>query len=280
MKALWLSTMLIAAFAFSCANPLKNKPPYWYDGYVYGTRAYELFVEGKIATALEFYRRALSRAKSHDIPEQVALYEFNIGRSFYELGKYDSATACFCEAHRYFILSKKDNEARQAAGYAALSLSAGRNQDSAFTWYRKGVITPRKTEEKTFWLMVHGHLIWARDHSKEALAYFNEANELYVKQHSWHGAVQMCLAQSRVYAYYGDFDEACRLISQALIYGDKTGLRFDRFRVLLTAVTVYACNGDKPKAEWFFDRARQCIPDSLTLPPRDSLFGCNKKLFD
>ena len=279
MKALWLSTLLIIAFVFSCANPLKNKPPYWYNGYVYGTRGHELFCEGKIATALLFYRRALSQAKEHDIPEQVALYDFNIGRSFYELGKYDSATTCFCESYRYFSLSQNQSEARQAAGYAALSLCAIQKHDSAFVWYNKGVITPKKTEDKTFWLMVHGYLVWGRDHSKEALAYFNEANELYVKQHAWHGAAQMCFAQSRVYAYFGDYDEACRLISLALTYGDKTPLRFDRFRMLVAAVSMNSCNGDRVKAEWFFDRARQCVPDSMHLPGFDGLVSCNKNLF-
>jgi hypothetical protein len=34
-----------------CASPLKEKGPFWYNGYVYGTRAYSLYAEGNIDAA-------------------------------------------------------------------------------------------------------------------------------------------------------------------------------------------------------------------------------------
>jgi len=265
--------------AVSCANPLKGKPPYWYNGYVYGTRAHGLFAEGKITAALTFYKKGLEQAQTHDIPEQAALYRFNIGRCFLELDKNDSAARWFSLSYRDFLLCGSDKDARQAAGYAALAFCGAGNKDSSFSWYTKGAITPAKTDEKTFWLMVHGRLVWDRDHTKEALAYLDEAYDLYKKEKAWYGAMQMCYLRSRVYSYFGDYDEAARLITEALALGDRTPLRFDRWRVLVTAASIYSCKHDDARAMWFFGRALQCLPDGITPPARARVLSCSPDLF-
>jgi tetratricopeptide (TPR) repeat protein len=282
-----LSWLLLALLVFSCANPLKGKPPYWYNGYVYGTRAHQLFCEGKITTALSFYSKALVEAQRHDIPQQAALYHFSRGRCFLELDKNDSAIRCFSEANRNFMLCGSDKEARQAAGFAALAFCGKPKDtpsglfanDSAFAWYTRGVITPAKTDEKTFWLMVHGRLVWSRDHTKESLAYLDEAYDIYKKEKAWFGAMQMCYCRARVYAYFGDYSEAERMITEALALGDKTPLRFDRWRVLVTAASLYSCKNDAVKANWFFDRMLQCLPDGIKAPARETVLSCEKELF-
>jgi tetratricopeptide (TPR) repeat protein len=271
--------LCVCLLAASCGNPLKGKPPYWYNGYVYGTRAHQLFAEGKITTALAFYRKGLDQALSHDIPQQAALYRFNIGRCFLELDKNDSAIAGFAAAYRDFRLCGDDREAGQAAGFAALAWCNAGRSDSAYSWYSAGVITPVKTGEKTFWLMVHGRLVWSRDHTKEALAYLDEAFDLYKKEKAWYGAMQMCYLRSRVYAYFGDYDEAARLIAEAVTLGDKTQLRFDRWRVCITAASIYSCKSDGARASWFFDRAMHCLPDGVKPPTRETVLSCNKDLF-
>lgn len=266
-----------ALLLFSCANPLKGKPPYWYNGYVYGTRAAGFFSEGRLASALSFYGKALAQAEGHDIPEQAALYRFNMGRCLMELDLYDSACACFAAAHREFALIGKQNEARQAAGFAALTHAARGQNDSAFAWYKLGAITPQKTADKTFWLMVHGRLVWARDHSKEALAYLDEAYDLYKKQKAWHGAVEACLRRATVYHYFGEYDEAAKLLDEALALGDKTPLRFDRWRILLAASAVNSCKKDEEKAQWFYDRAAKSMAEGKKVPPRESV-ACMKEI--
>jgi tetratricopeptide (TPR) repeat protein len=271
---IFYSGLLLSVLVASCANPLKGKPPYWYNGYVYGTRAHELFCEGRITAALAFYQKGLVQARTHDIPQQAALYRFNIGRCFFELDKNDSAVRCFSDAYTQFSLCGSENEARQAAGFAALAWCGAGNNDSAFSWYTKGAITPSKTEEKTFWLMVHGRLCWARDHSKEALAYLDEAYDLYKKQKAWSGAMQMCCLSSRVYAYFGDYSEAGRKIDEALILGDKTPLRFDRWRVLITAASIYSCKNDPVRSKWFFTRAMQCLPEGIKPPKEEQVLSC------
>ncbi len=123
---------------------------------MYGTRASGFFAEGKLSTALAFYKKGLAQADIHDIPEQSALYRFNMGRCLLELDKYDSASAYFEAAYRQFSLCGREHDARQAAGYAALAWSAASVPDSAFAWYSRGAITPARERDKTFWLMVHG----------------------------------------------------------------------------------------------------------------------------
>jgi tetratricopeptide (TPR) repeat protein len=274
-----LSGLCACVLAASCANPLKGKPPYWYNGYVYGTRAHGLFSEGKMTTALALYAKALVEAQTHDIPQQAALYHFNIGRCFLELDKNDSAVRSFSDAYTQFSLCGSENEARQAAGFAALAWCGAGNYDSAISWYTKGAVTPSKSDEKTFWLMVHGRLVWDRDHGKEALAYLDEAYDLYKKQKAWYGAMQMCHLRSRVYAYFGDFDEAGRMITEALFLGDKTPLRFDRWRVLVAAASIYSCKNDPVKAKWFYDRAMKCLPQGIKQPTEEQVMACRKELF-
>lgn len=271
---------LCAALCLSCADPFKGKPPYWYNGYVYGTRAAGFFSEGRLVSALQFYKKALSEAQRHDIPEQAGLYTFNIGRCFFELGSHDSAAYYFTDAYRTFFLAGKSDQACQAAGFAALSYAALPQADSAFAWYKRGAITPKTAEEKTFWLMVHGRLVWSRDHSKEALAYLDEAYDICKKKHNWHGACQACLFRSRVYAYFGEYDEAARLIEEALTLGDKTDLRFDRWVVLLTASAIYSCAKDETKASWLYERASKCMPEGKAVPPKSEAVSCNKELFN
>ena len=273
------SGLLLSVLVASCANPLKGKPPYWYNGYVYGTRAHQLFSEGRITTALAFYKKGLVQAQTHDIPQQAALYQFNIGWCFLELDKNDSAVRYFSDAYTQFTMCGSQNEARQAAGFASLAWAAAGENDSAFFWYEKGAITPSKPYEKTFWLMVHGRLSWGRDHSKEALAYFDEAYDLYKKQKAWYGAMQMCYLRGRVYAYFGDYTEAIRMITEALSLGDKTPLRFDRWRVLVAAASMYSCMNDPARAQWFFSRAMKCLPEGIKPLSQEQILSCQKELF-
>jgi tetratricopeptide (TPR) repeat protein len=202
-----------------------------------------------------------------------------MGRCFLELDINDSAVRCFSDAYGQFTLCGSENEARQSAGFAALAWCAIGAGDSAFSWYEKGVITPSKPGDKTFWLMVHGRLAWGRDHSKEALAYLDEAYDLYKKQKAWHGAMQMCYLRSRIYAYFGDYDEAGRMITEALSLGDKTPLRFDRWRVLVAAASIFCCRNDPVRAQWFFGRAVQCLPEGIKLPSKDLILSCRAELF-
>jgi tetratricopeptide (TPR) repeat protein len=264
--------------AFSCANPLKGKPSYWYNGYVYGTRAAGFFGEGRLKSALTFYKKGLLSSETYDIPEQSALYRFNMGRCLLELDMFDSAVAYFTASYREFLLCGDKKEAGQAAGYAALAFSSQGKIDSALFWYKCGAITPKKTTDKTFWLMVHGRLVWARDHSKEALAYFDEAYDLYKKQKSRHGAAQMCFWRAKVFCYFGEYDEAAKQLDEALALGDKTPLRFDRWRILCAASAVNSCRNDARKAQWFYERAAKCITEGKDIPSRESVVTCLKEI--
>jgi tetratricopeptide (TPR) repeat protein len=267
-----------ALIVCSCANALSGKPPHWSSGYVFGSRGAAYFSEGKLATALSFYAKGLKQAEIHDIPEQAGLYLFNMGRCFLELDKYDSARACFAAAYREFSLSSKETEARQAAGFAALAWSAAGAADSAFAWYKLGAITPKNTRDKTFWLMVHGRLVWARDHTKEALAYLDEACDLYKKDKAWYGAAEACLARARVYQYFGDYPEASLQITQALSLGDKSPLRANRWRILCAAATISACAKDMDRATWYYDRATKCMAEGKAVPARDSVMMCRNEM--
>jgi len=92
--------LALCALLFSCANPLKGKSPYWYNGYVYGTQAYGLFAQGKLFNAIAHYKKAVGEAERYDIPQQGALYKFNTGRCYYELDEFDSALSFFSACNR------------------------------------------------------------------------------------------------------------------------------------------------------------------------------------
>ena len=130
--------LTLCALLINCASPLKGKSPYWYNGYVYGTQAYDLFAQGKPLNAIASYEKGLAEARRYDIPGQASLYEFNLGRCWYELDEFDSALAYFSTCNRDYLLLSDTLAACRSAGFAALCLCAEGNLDSAFVLYKQG----------------------------------------------------------------------------------------------------------------------------------------------
>lgn len=271
--------LALCALLISCANPLKGKSPYWYNGYVYGTQAYWLFAQGKLLNAIASYKKGLAEAERYDIPQQVALYKFNIGRCYYELDQFDSALSCFSACFREFLFLSDTLSASRSAGFAVLSLCAKGNSERAFVWYKQGSAWETDKNNHALWLLVHGRLVWARDHGKEALNYFEEAFSQYKKQKAYNAMARTCLYRAGIYYYFGDYSEAKKLIDEAFAWGDKSTERFDRWRVLLAASTISSCLSDKNGAAWFYDRALKCAPQGMPLPPLEKITECGKNLF-
>jgi tetratricopeptide (TPR) repeat protein len=275
------NTLLLAlcGILISCANPLKGKSPYWYNGYVYGTQAYGFFTQGKLLNAIVSYKKGLAEAERYDIPQQVALYKFNIGRCFYESDAFDSAVACFSACNREFLLLSDTLAAARSAGFAALSLCAKGNPDSAFSWYKRGSDLATDKYDRALWLLIHGRLLWARDHGKEALNYFEEAFSLYKKEKAYNSMAQACYYRAGTYYFFGDYPEARKLIDEALALGDKSIERFNRWRVLCAAAKICFCQNEKTRCAWFYERALKCAPQGMLFPAQEKIMECGKNLF-
>jgi tetratricopeptide (TPR) repeat protein len=221
----------------------------------------------------------MAEAQRLDIPQQVALYKFNAGRCFYEMDSFDSALNCFSASNREFMLLSDTLAASRSAGFAALSLCAKGNIDSAFAWYKSGSAWATDKNDRALWLLIHGRLLWIRDHGKEALNYFEEAFSQYKKQKAYNAMARTGLYRAGIYYYFGDYSEAKKLIDEALAWGDKSTERFDRWRVLLAASTISSCLSDKNGAAWFYERALKCVPQGMSLPPLEKTADCGKNLF-
>jgi tetratricopeptide (TPR) repeat protein len=265
------------ALIVSCANPLRGKNPYWYNGYVYGTQAYGYFAQGKLQTAITSYKKALAEAQRLDIVQQAGLYTFNIGRCFYELDVNDSALPYFQRSYEAFLSCKDDPAGRRGAGFIALTFSNMGQNDSAMAWYKRATAVTADKKERPFWLSVHGRLLWRRDHGKEALNYFEEAFTLYKKIKAYNAMAQMCFMRAEIYCFYTDYAEARKIIEESLFWGDKSELRYDRFRILLSAASISACLGDKAGAQGYYQRARQCAPFGISLPSMETIMECGKR---
>ena len=276
-----LKTLLITLFALliNCASPLKGKSPYWYNGYVYGTQAYDFFAQGKLLNAIASYKKGLVEARRYDIPEQASLYQFNIGRCWFELDEFDSALACFSTCNRDYLLLSDTLAACRSAGYAALCLCAKGNMDAAFEWYKQGSSWSMEKNDKALWLFIHGRLLWERDHGKEALNYFEEAFSEYKKQKAYNSMALMCYYRTGIYYYFGDYQEAKNLIDQALAFGDKSRELSDRWRVLCAAAKIYSCLKDTTRGDWLYERAVNCAPQGIVMPAREKIMECGKSLF-
>jgi tetratricopeptide (TPR) repeat protein len=249
----------------SCASPLKKKGPFWYNGYVYGTQAFSFYAEGKLDLAIESYKKALAQARRLDIPQQFATYTFNIGRCWLELNNYDSAVLYFRDAYAEFCACHDTLSALRAAGFIALSYCQKGSNDSAFSWYARGTAAGSGKQEPAFWLSLHGRLLWNRDHEKNSLNYFEEAYSLYHKEKALNAMAQLCRFMAGIYCYFSDFQEAEKCIEKALSHSDKSGLRYDRFRILLAASFIYAHLNDLPAARRFFERAHSSAPSGMRL---------------
>jgi tetratricopeptide (TPR) repeat protein len=275
------NTLLFAlcALLFSCANPLKGKSPYWYNGYVYGTQAYGFFAQGKLLNAIASYKKGLAEAERYDIPQQVTLYKFNIGRCYYELDQFDSALSCFSACNREYLFMADTAAACRSAGYAALCWCAKGNPDSSFIWYKQGAEWTSEKNDQALWLLVHGRLLWARDHGKEALNYFEEAFSMYKKQKAYNAMARTCYYRAGVYFFFGDYPEARKLIEEALAWGDKSQERFNRWRVACAAATICFCQKDQSSGAWFYQRAVKSVPQGIVFPPQEKIMECSKNLF-
>jgi tetratricopeptide (TPR) repeat protein len=267
------------AALFFCANPLKDKGPFWYNGYVYGTQAFSLYAEGKLQPAIASYRKALAEARRLDLPRQAGQYVFNIGRCWLELDCYDSAFACFVGAYGEFADCHDGPAAQRAAGFVALTLCETGAIDSAVAWYKRGTALGAGTEEQALWLFIRGRLTWARDHGKEALTFFEEAGTLYKKQKAYGAMAQMCRLRAGVYYYFGDFQESKKCIDEALSLSDKSKLRTNRFKILLAACSIYNRLNDGPAARRFYERAKNCAPAGIAPIPSFEAFIESKKGF-
>ena len=123
-------------------------------------------------------------------------------------------------------------------------------------------------------LFLHGRLLWNRDHGKEALTYFEEAQILYAKQKDLSSMARMCYYRAGIYKALADYPEAQKRIDEALALSDKSELRFDRFRIVLAAASLSACLGDSAKARWYYRRVQQCAPSGICLPSLDFIKDC------
>jgi tetratricopeptide (TPR) repeat protein len=262
-----------------CASPLKNKGPFWYNGYVYGTRAFSFYSEGKFELAISFYRKALSEAQQLDIPKQSGLYRFNIGRCWLELDNFDSALVFFTGSYSEFSACHDSLSVARAAGFIALTYDKLGKSDSAFAWYKRGTAIESGKNERALWLFIHGHLLWSRDHGKEALTYFEEAFALYKKQKGFHAMAEICRLSAGVRYYFAEYQDAKKLIDEALRLGDRSVIRAGRFRILLSACSIYIRLNDDPTARQFYKRAKQCAPETIKLPEFNTLTTINKYLF-
>ena len=72
-------------------------------------------------------------------------------------------------------------------------------------------------------LFLHGRLLWNRDHGKEALTYFEEAQILYAKQKDLSSMARMCYYRAGIYKALADYPEAQKRIDEALALSDKIG---------------------------------------------------------
>jgi len=271
--------LLACVLPLSCADPLKGKSPYWYNGYVYGTQGYSFFAQGRLDIAAASYKKALAEAQRFDIPQQTAQYTFNIGRCFFELGVGDSALDYFKRSHTGFVFCNDTAAAGQACAYIALAYSKRGQTDSAMQWYAKGALVNPPQNERPFWISVHGRLLWQRDHCKEALNYFEEACALYKKQKAYGAMARMHYCRAEVYRAFGDYPEAKNCIKEALFWSDKSELRYDRFRTVLAAASLCSCVGDFAGAQWYYQRAHQCAPSGVHLPTMEVIEDCSKPLY-
>ena len=262
-----------------CAHPLKDKGPFWYNGYVYGTRGFSLYAEGKLEDAINSYRKALAEARRLDIPRQAGLYTFNIGRCWLDLERYDSALAYFAGSYAEFKACRDSAAAERTAGFISLTFSELGNSDSAFAWYGRGAAGEAGKEGRALWLFIHGRLIWARDHGKEAVTYFEEAYAIYKKQKTYNAMAHMCRLRAGVYYSFGDYQESKKLIDEALFLSDKSRLRPNRFKILLAACSIYNRLNDREAARRFFERAKNCAPaGGVSIPTFEVFIASNKGL--
>lgn len=273
LKGFFIAALLSLLF-LSCADPLKGKSPYWYNGYVYGTQGFSYFAQGRLDAAIASYKKACAESQRVDIPQQSAQYAFNIGRCYFELGQTDSALGFFRQAYDGFVYCNDMPDGASAAAFSALAYSDKGEHDSAMAWYKKSTAREADKQQRPFMLFVHGRLLWSRDHAREALTYFEEAQILYARQKDLNAVARMCRFRAEIYKTLSDYGEAAKCIEEALAYSDKAELRFDRFRIVLAAASLSACAGDSAKAWWYYRRAQQCTPSAIRLPSMDFIKDC------
>jgi hypothetical protein len=90
---------------------------------------------------------------------------------------------------------------------------------------------------------------------------------------------EICRLSAGVRYYFADYQEAKKLIDDALRLSDQSGIRAGRFRILLSACSICIRINDESAARGFYKRAKQCAPETIKLLDFNALTTINKYLF-
>jgi tetratricopeptide (TPR) repeat protein len=268
------AVIIILMAGLGCAGPKKAAPR---ADDVYGARAYGYFLEGDHPRAIEVYKRGFAAARRDDNASGAARYLSNIGRAHYELERLDSAAVYFAKAHEEFSILGDRAEASKAAAWLALSFASAGDSAQAQRWYSASVLpalVDRQKGAEHFYAVMKALIdfrLTSQINNEPGL----DAAYAFYKKGKNHAALSTIyplkagLALSK-----GDCAAAGGYLQDALSSMENAGERHRRSRALLKLAALSFCAGDGRMGKHYYERALDCAPKGITVPPPDEVSSC------
>jgi tetratricopeptide (TPR) repeat protein len=275
IAAVLLLTVVLAALA-GCAGSKRAVPR---PDDLFGSRAYRHFLSGDMPRAIEAYKKGYVSARGNDHGIGAARYLSNVGRAFYELGQIDSAALYFAKAYQEFKIYGYDAGALRSAAFLAVCFASAGDDASARQWLRAaspatGTGKSRRREDEHYYAVIRGMVDFRLTSKVSDESALNAAAAFYVKKknHAILSTIYGLMAD--VELARGNNAAAASHLNTALSSIDRSGEKYKRSAVLLKLAKASFCAGNASAGKHYYERAADCAPKGVTVPPMEEVASC------
>jgi len=252
---------------------------------VYGSRAYRYFLDGDMRRAIEAYRSGFAAARRIDNGIGAARCLSNIGRAYYELGQSDSAALYFAKAHEEFVIFADGNEASRSAAFLALCFASAGDEGQARKWFSTALESANKyigndrskrRDSDHYYTVIKAMIDFRLTSKVNDESALDAALTFYTKKkdHSFLSTIYSLKAD--IEYSKSNYAAAIRYLNDALSSIETSNEKYKRSKTLLRLSTISFCAGDEKTGKHYYERALDCSPRGVDVPPVEDVSSCNK----
>jgi len=266
-----LNCCALSLIVFTGCASSKKAARYEADGY--GERAYRYFLSGNMPAAVEQYKKSYASARKNDRVSDAAQFLSNIGRVYFEIGQYDSAALYLAKAHDEFVTLDDTIAASKTASFLALCLAEQGGAQQALSWSQAARAHSWK-ESAHYHALMKGRLDTRLSSKITNGSELDAAHTFYKKKKDYSALTTLYALKADTEFQRGGCAEAERLLLEALNANDKAREVYRRSGILLKLAIIKFCAGDADAGKHYYDRAKDCAPKGVNVPPMEEVSEC------
>jgi len=270
MKHIIVSCVLALTVAAGCASS-KKAARGQADGH--GERAYRYFLSGNMPGALDQYKKGYAAARRVDRVGDAAQFLSNIGRVYHEMGQGDSAALYLAKAHDEFITLNDTAAVSKTAAFLALCAAELGDADQARKWSQAARAHSWK-ESEHYHALMKGRLDVRLTSKITDESGLDAAQAFYKKKKDYSALTTIYTLKADAELQRGGCAAAERLLLEALDINDAAREPYRRSGILMKLAVIKLCAGDAAAGKHYYDRAKDCAPKGVKVPPMEDVSEC------